>query len=165
MVKFRNRTPRPRSVRWLTGLRNGLIIIGIPRRLNRPRIAVQPSADRFRFFDLGKGKDLEPSSNASRNFLQGLTGASAPNRVQYYQVNCPEGHRLRGERTEGYQGASLSHLRRRDVCPAAGVPSLVSVPPASVDVRPEVACQSRALLLGRRPGPVDRSRLFPSPNR
>lgn len=38
----------------------------------------------------------------TRRLLQGLTPAS-PAKVQYYSVACPEGHRLRGERTEGYQ--------------------------------------------------------------
>ncbi|SIN80501.1 hypothetical protein SAMN05444166_0970 [Singulisphaera sp. GP187] len=38
----------------------------------------------------------------TRRLLRGLTPAS-PAKVQYYSVACPEGHRLRGERTEGYQ--------------------------------------------------------------
>lgn len=38
----------------------------------------------------------------TRRLLQGLTPPSPP-KIQYYSVACPEGHRLRGERTEGYQ--------------------------------------------------------------
>jgi DNA-directed RNA polymerase subunit RPC12/RpoP len=38
----------------------------------------------------------------ARNLLQGITPA-APAKVHYFSVVCPEGHRLRGERTEGYQ--------------------------------------------------------------
>ncbi|MHC5542309.1 TFIIB-type zinc ribbon-containing protein, partial [Singulisphaera rosea] len=38
----------------------------------------------------------------TRRLLQGLS-AAAPAKAQYYSVTCPEGHRLRGERTEGYQ--------------------------------------------------------------
>ncbi len=38
----------------------------------------------------------------TRRLLRGLTPAS-PAKVQYYSVACPAGHRLRGERTEGYQ--------------------------------------------------------------
>lgn len=38
----------------------------------------------------------------TRRLLQGLSSA-APAKAQYYSVTCPEGHRLRGERTEGYQ--------------------------------------------------------------
>lgn len=38
----------------------------------------------------------------TRRLLEGLTPPSSA-RVQYYNVACPEGHRLQGERTEGYQ--------------------------------------------------------------
>src|SRR4051812_9629840 len=38
----------------------------------------------------------------ARTLLQGLT-TSPPPTVQYYDVVCPEGHRLRGQRTAGYQ--------------------------------------------------------------
>lgn len=68
----------------------------------------------------------------ARKFIQGL-GASTEARAQYYSVSCPNGHRVRGQRTESYQA-----LR----CPACGegvfvlpasplpepVPSLVTRP-------------------------------------
>ena len=38
----------------------------------------------------------------TRRLLQGFAPAPVA-KVQYYNVACPEGHRLRGERTEGYQ--------------------------------------------------------------
>jgi hypothetical protein len=38
----------------------------------------------------------------ARTLLQGLT-ASPPSKAQTYNVACPEGHRLRGQRTVGYQ--------------------------------------------------------------
>jgi hypothetical protein len=38
----------------------------------------------------------------ARSFFKGL-GAPAEVRVQYYSVVCPLGHRVRGQRTEGYQ--------------------------------------------------------------
>ncbi len=46
----------------------------------------------------------------ARKFLQNL-GAEPQSRVQYFNVICASGHRVRGERTEGYQA-----LR----CPACG---------------------------------------------
>ncbi len=46
----------------------------------------------------------------ARKFLQGL-GAEPESKVQYFNVTCASGHRVRGERTEGYQA-----LR----CPACG---------------------------------------------
>ncbi len=46
----------------------------------------------------------------ARGFLKGLSTPPAA-RVQYYNVICPEGHRIRGQRTEGYQA-----LR----CPSCG---------------------------------------------
>src|SRR5581483_434348 len=46
----------------------------------------------------------------ARTLLRGLT-SSPPPRDQSFQVACSEGHRLRGERTEGYQA-----LR----CPSCG---------------------------------------------
>ncbi len=38
----------------------------------------------------------------TRRLLQGFTPAPSA-KTQYYHVSCPEGHHLRGERTEGYQ--------------------------------------------------------------
>src|SRR5947209_2428851 len=38
----------------------------------------------------------------ARKLFQGL-GPPEPPRPQYYRVACPEGHILRGQRTEGYQ--------------------------------------------------------------
>jgi hypothetical protein len=38
----------------------------------------------------------------ARTLLQGLT-SSPPSKAQTYNVACPEGHRLRGQRTVGYQ--------------------------------------------------------------
>ncbi|MFO0893041.1 MAG: hypothetical protein U0790_28380 [Isosphaeraceae bacterium] len=46
----------------------------------------------------------------ARGFLKGLSTPPV-DRVQYYSVVCPQGHRVRGQRTEGYQA-----LR----CPACG---------------------------------------------
>jgi hypothetical protein len=46
----------------------------------------------------------------AKKFLQDL-GAEAPPKVQTFNLACPSGHRVRGERTEGYQA-----LR----CPACG---------------------------------------------
>ncbi len=46
----------------------------------------------------------------ARKFLSAL-GTEAPGKVQYYSVTCASGHRMRGERTLGYQA-----LR----CPACG---------------------------------------------
>ncbi len=46
----------------------------------------------------------------AKNFLQGL-GPEPSGKVQYFNVACAAGHRVRGERTEGYQA-----LR----CPACG---------------------------------------------
>lgn len=46
----------------------------------------------------------------ARKFLRNL-GTETPGKVQYYSVTCASGHRLRGERTLGYQA-----LR----CPACG---------------------------------------------
>ncbi len=46
----------------------------------------------------------------ARKFLQGL-GSEPESKVQYFNVMCASGHRVRGERTEGYQA-----LR----CPACG---------------------------------------------
>ena len=37
------------------------------------------------------------------------SGAAEPLRPQYYQVACPEGHVIRGERTEGYQALRCPH--------------------------------------------------------
>jgi DNA-directed RNA polymerase subunit RPC12/RpoP len=71
----------------------------------------------------------------TRRLLQGLTPAS-PAKVQYYSVACPEGHRLRGERTEGYQA-----LR----CPTCGEGIFV-LPrsPLPEPVAPESAPESRS---------------------
>ena len=38
----------------------------------------------------------------ARKMLQGI-GPAEPPRPQFYDVRCPEGHRLSGQRTEGYQ--------------------------------------------------------------
>src|SRR5262245_15233689 len=46
----------------------------------------------------------------AKRFLQDLA-TEPPGRVQYFNVRCASGHRVRGERTEGYQA-----LR----CPACG---------------------------------------------
>jgi hypothetical protein len=46
----------------------------------------------------------------ARGFLKGLSTPVVP-RVQYYSVVCPQGHRVRGQRTEGYQAIR---------CPACG---------------------------------------------
>jgi hypothetical protein len=46
----------------------------------------------------------------ARGFFKGLA-APPEDRVQYYSVLCPEGHRVRGQRTEGYQAIR---------CPACG---------------------------------------------
>jgi DNA-directed RNA polymerase subunit RPC12/RpoP len=40
----------------------------------------------------------------ARSLLQGIT-PTAPATVHYFSVACPEGHRLRGARTEGYQAS------------------------------------------------------------
>jgi hypothetical protein len=48
--------------------------------------------------------------NQARKFLQNLA-AEPESKVQYFNVTCASGHRVRGERTEGYQA-----LR----CPACG---------------------------------------------
>ena len=37
------------------------------------------------------------------------SGADEPPKPQYYQVACPEGHVIRGERTEGYQALRCPH--------------------------------------------------------
>lgn len=47
--------------------------------------------------------------NRAKKFIQG--GSPPPTKPQHYNVNCPEGHRLSGARTEGYQA-----LR----CPSCG---------------------------------------------
>ena len=46
----------------------------------------------------------------ARKFLQDL-GTEPPAKVQYFNVTCASGHRVRGERTEGYQAIR---------CPACG---------------------------------------------
>jgi hypothetical protein len=71
----------------------------------------------------------------AKMFLQSLA-SEAPSRVQYFNVTCASGHRVRGERTEGYQA-----LR----CPACGegvfvlprspLPEPVA-PPAADEPRP-----------------------------
>ncbi|MGP0070233.1 MAG: hypothetical protein ACLQGP_42365 [Isosphaeraceae bacterium] len=46
----------------------------------------------------------------AKKFLQDL-GTETPSKVQYFNVTCASGHRVRGERTEGYQAIR---------CPACG---------------------------------------------
>lgn len=74
----------------------------------------------------------------TRRLLQGLA-SPAPSKVQYYSVTCPEGHRLRGERTEGYQalrcptcGEGIFVLPRSPLPEpaAAHTPRTVKGPPA-----------------------------------
>lgn len=47
----------------------------------------------------------------AKNLVRGITGSEAP-RTQYYSVVCPDGHRLRGIRNEGYQAVR---------CPTCGL--------------------------------------------
>src|SRR4051794_27911137 len=56
------------------------------------------------------GRSLLNLSDRARALFRGLS-QSPPARVQSYNVVCPEGHRLRGERTVAYQSIR---------CPACG---------------------------------------------
>ncbi|WP_337177788.1 hypothetical protein [Paludisphaera sp.] len=64
----------------------------------------------------------------AKNWIRGLSAPEAE--VQYYNVLCPMGHRVRGQRTEGYQA-----LR----CPACGEGVFVLPASALPDPGPRVA--------------------------
>lgn len=68
----------------------------------------------------------------ARGFFKGLSTPPV-DRVQYYSVVCPEGHRVRGQRTEGYQAIR---------CPACG--EGVFVLPSSTLPEPEPPPRSTA---------------------
>lgn len=60
------------------------------------------------------------------------SGADEPPKPQYYQVACPEGHVIRGERTEGYQALRCPHCGDGVfVLPRSPLP----LPPAPVSAR------------------------------
>jgi len=71
----------------------------------------------------------------AKNLLKGV-GSLAESRVQYYNVVCPLGHRVRGQRTEGYQA-----LR----CPACGEGVFVlPLSPLPEPIAPERSAPRRA---------------------
>jgi hypothetical protein len=71
----------------------------------------------------------------AKNLLKGV-GSLAEPRVQYYNVVCPLGHRVRGQRTEGYQA-----LR----CPACGEGVFVlPLSPLPEPIAPERSTTRRA---------------------
>jgi DNA-directed RNA polymerase subunit RPC12/RpoP len=72
----------------------------------------------------------------AKKFLQDLS-TEQDQRVQYFNVACPSGHRIRGERTEGYQAL------RCPVCgdgifvlPRSPLPEPVAPPSAAPDRHP-----------------------------
>jgi hypothetical protein len=89
----------------------------------------------------------------AKNFLQGL-GPEPSGKVQYFNVACAAGHRVRGERTEGYQA-----LR----CPACGegvfvLPrSPLPEPDPPPGVRRSRGASGRSRRAGADDGPVELS--------
>src|SRR5207248_1984237 len=94
------------------------------------------------------GRSLLKLSDRARAIFRGLS-PSPPAKVQLYNVACPEGHRLRGERTVGYQA-----LR----CPACG--EAVFVLPRSSLPEPPVPAPSSRARTSVTSGPLD---LEPAP--
>jgi hypothetical protein len=80
----------------------------------------------------------------ARTLLQGLT-PSPPAKVQSYNVVCPQGHRLRGDRTAGYQA-----LR----CPTCG--EAIFVLPRSTFPEPPVPEPNHPARKTVAAGPIDR---------
>jgi hypothetical protein len=86
-----------------------------------------------------------------RDFFRGL-GSLSEAKVQYFSVACPLGHRVRGQRTEGYQAFR---------CPACGEGIFVlpasPLPEPAAPARPK---RSRTAVAGRSmidEGPVERN--------
>ena len=94
----------------------------------------------------------------ARDLLQGLA-APAPAQVQSYSVLCPEGHRLRGERTEGYQALRCPTCGEGIfILPKSPLPEPAAPAPSA---RPRGVVVAEPVLVEE--GPVDLSEPPPAP--
>lgn len=72
----------------------------------------------------------------------GRGGSTEPPKPQYYQVACPEGHIIRGERTEGYQALRCPHCGDGVfVLPRSPLPLPPTPSTARAKVRPSASYQ------------------------